>query len=60
METLKAIKRVIAKRKARGALRSEVCQYLNHLRKDTWKNNEAMYREITALIKAEVREAVKA
>ena len=59
MTTIDAIKRVIAKRKARGALRSEICQYLNFLRKNTWKNNVEIYTGITNLIKNEVTEAIQ-
>lgn len=58
MNTIDAIKRVIIKRKSRGAKRSEICQYLNRLRKETWKNNTFMYTEITNLIKNEVGEAI--
>ncbi len=59
MTTMDAIKRVITKRKARGAKRSEICQYLNQLRRDTWKNNSEIYAGITNLIKSEVKEAIQ-
>ena len=59
MTTINAIKRVIAKRKARGAKRSDICQYLNFLRQNTWKNNSEIYAGITNLIKNEVTEAIQ-